>query len=73
MSLRVDGTGAAKLRCERRLRSWLRHEAQSVQAAVVSALHHSRDVGPAKNEAPRGQKKTTEEEEAGLESHSGLR
>ena len=40
---------------------------------MVSALHHSRDVGPAKNEAPRGQKKTTEVEEAGLEKHSGLR
>ena len=53
-------TGAAKRRRERRLRSWWRHEAQSVQAAVVSALHHSRDVGPAKNEALRGQKKTTE-------------
>ena len=73
MSLRVDGTGAAKRRRERRLRSWWRHEAQSVQAAVVSALHHSRDVGPATYKAPRGQKKTAEVEEAGLESHSGLR
>ena len=58
---------------ERRLRSWWCHEAQSVHAAVVSALHHTCDVGPAKNEAPRGQKKTTEEEDAGLETHSGLR
>ena len=68
-------TGAAKRRRERRLRSWWRHEAQSVQAAVVSALHHSRDVEPAKYEALWGQKKTTEEEEeeAGLETLSGLR
>ena len=44
-------------RGERRLRSWWRH---------------GRDVGSAQHEAPRGQKKTTEEE-AGLESHSGLR
>ena len=69
----VARTGAAKRRRERRLRSWWRHEAQSVQAAVVSALHHSRDVGPATYKAPRGQKKTAEVEEAGLESHSGLR
>ena len=40
---------------------------------MVSALHHSRDVGLSQHEAPRGQKKTTEEEEAGLETHSGLR
>ena len=74
MPVHGDGaSGAAKRRRERRLRSWWRHEAQSVQAAVVSALHHSRDVGPAKNEALRGQKKTTEVEEAGLETHSGLR
>ena len=46
-------TGAGKRRRERRLRSWWRHEAQSVQAAVVSAMHHSRDVGPAKNVAPQ--------------------
>ena len=63
----------AKRRRERRLRSWWRHEAQGVQAAVVSALHHSRDVGPAKYEALRGQKKTAEVEEAGLVTHSGLR
>ena len=49
------------------------NEAQSVQAAVVSALHHSHDVGPAKDVVLRGQKKTTEEGEAGLETHSGLR
>ena len=34
---------------------------------MVSALHHSRDVGPATNKAPRGQKKTAEVEEAGLD------
>ena len=72
MPVHGDGaSGAAKRRRERRLRSWWRHEAQSVQAAVVSALHHSRDVGPAKNEALRGQ--TTEVEEAGLVTHSRLR
>ena len=133
MLVHGDGaSGAARRRGERRLRSWWGHEAQSVQEAVVSALHHnhhnhhmafpssvaaracflsvqaklstclcmvtapaeppggglddacarggdtsalhhSRDVGPAKYEALRGQKKTTEVEEAGLESHSSLR
>ena len=57
-------TGAAKRLRERRLRSWWRHEAQSVQAAVVSALHHSRD--DSRRTKPCGQKKTTKEQEAGL-------
>ena len=39
------GTSAAKRRRERRLRSWWRHEAQSVRAAVTTVLHHSCDVG----------------------------
>ena len=69
-----DGAGgAARRRRERRLRSWWKHDQQSVKPAVFSALHHSRDVGSAQHEAPRGQKKTTEEEEAGLETHLGLR
>ena len=38
------GTGAARRRRERRLRAWLRHERQSVAAAVAEALHHS--AGP---------------------------
>ena len=47
-----DGaSGAARRRRERRLRSWWKHEQQSVKAAVVSALHHSRHVGPAQHEA----------------------
>ena len=37
-------TGAAQRRRERRLRAWLRHERQSVAAAVAEALHHS--AGP---------------------------
>ena len=41
----VDGaSGAARRRRERRLRAWLRHERQSVAAAVAEALHHS--AGP---------------------------
>ena len=41
--------GAARRRRERRLRSWLQHDQLSVRAAAVSALHHSRDAGPAQH------------------------
>ena len=44
--IRCDGHGAARRRRDRRLRSWWRHEQQSIKAAVTTALHHSRDVGP---------------------------
>ena len=33
--------GSARRRRERRLRSWWRHEAQSVAAALATAQHHS--------------------------------
>ena len=40
--MEVDGaTGAAARRRQRRLRAWLRHERQSVAAALAEALHHS--------------------------------
>ena len=43
--MEVDGaTGAAARRRQRRLRAWLRHERQSVAAALAEALHHS--AGP---------------------------
>ena len=41
-------TGAAQRRKQRRLRSWSRHEQQSIAAALATSLHHS---------ALRGQKK----------------
>ena len=57
-----DGaSGAAKRWRERRLRSWWRHEAHTIQAAVVSALHHSRDVGAREERSPTG----TEEDHRG--------
>ena len=69
----VARIGAAKRQRERRLRTWWRQEAQSVQAVVVSALHHSRCVGSPQELSPTG----TEEDRRGggerLESHSGLR
>ena len=43
--MEVDGaSGAARRRRERRLRAWLRHERQSVAAALAEAHHHS--AGP---------------------------
>ena len=41
----VVRTGAARRRRERRLRSMLRHERQTVAMELAVALHHSRDVG----------------------------
>ena len=42
------GTGSARRRRERRLRSWLRHEQQSIAAVLASVTHHSfRKVGTA--------------------------
>ena len=36
----VDGEGAARRRRQRRLRSWLKHERQSVAMALVEYTHH---------------------------------
>ena len=49
-------TGAAKRRRERRLRSMLRHEQQTVAMELAAALHHSRDVGPGTHVGLRAQK-----------------
>ena len=50
-------TGAALRRRQRRLRSWLRHERQSVAMELAAALHHSRDArSDVVHEALRGQK-----------------
>ena len=35
------GTGSARRRRERRLRSWLRHEQQSVSSVLATVTHHS--------------------------------
>ena len=66
MGARDDGEGAARRRRERRLRSWLRHERQSVAMALSEFKHHSsrgqrkdraREEGHRdKYEAPRRQK-----------------
>ena len=45
-SCQVDGDGAAKRRRLRRLRSWWRHEQQTVAAVLATYLHHSAPRGP---------------------------
>ena len=50
------GTSAAKRRRERRLRSMLRHERQTVAMELAAALHHSCGVRPdVLREVPREQ------------------
>ena len=51
----VARAGAARRRRERRLRSMLRHERQTVAMELAAALHHSRDVGPGKYDGLRAQ------------------
>ena len=55
-----DGTSAAKRRRERRLRSMLRHERQTVAMAIAEFTHHS---------APRGQKTARAGEGGGREKN----
>ena len=50
------GTSAMRRR-QRRLRSWLRHERQTVAMELAAALHHCRDArSEVAHEALRGQK-----------------
>ena len=63
--VQVDGDGAAKRRRLRRLRSWWRHEQQTVAAVLATMQHHS---------APRGQKAATKASEGEVrEQYYGLR
>ena len=55
----VDGEGAARRRRQRRLRSWLKHERQSVAMALAEYTHH----------ASRGQTRARAREEAGSETN----
>ena len=59
----VDGEGAARCRRQRRLRSWLKHERQSVAMALAEYSHH----------ASRGQTRARAREEVEHVTHSGLR
>ena len=77
-------SGAAKRRRERRLRSWLKHERQTVRMALAEALHHSSGTTPSKRDtrvvegakygALRGQKTVTRAGEGEVrEEHQALR
>ena len=73
-SMEVDGERtSAWRRRQRRLRSWLRHERQTVAMELAAALHHSRDGEPVSHSALRGLKAASSGEEAGVESHNALR
>ena len=57
VGLMADGEGTSAMRRrQRRLRSWLRHERQTVAMELAAALHHSRDVGPGTHAGLRAQK-----------------
>ena len=66
-------SGSAKRRRQRRLRSWLRHERQTVALELAAALHHSRDVGPGTHAGPRAQKAASSREVEAHETYSALR
>ena len=55
--------GAAQRRRQRRLRSWYRHEQQSIAAALATVMHHSSGKVHTANGAPRSQKLATRTEE----------
>ena len=52
-------TGAAWRRRQRRLRSWWRHEQQTVAAVLATVTHHSHSKVGTANDAPRGQRTVT--------------
>ena len=51
--------GVARRRRERRMRSWFRHEQQSIRMALATVLHHSYDRVHAEYGAPRSQNTAT--------------
>ena len=63
---RALGSGSARRRRERRLRSWLRHERMTVRMELAAGLHHSsfRGAGPETHDAPRSQRTANSREEA---------
>ena len=60
-SVEVDGgmASAARRMRERRMRSWFRHEQQSIRMVLVTASHHSFDRVHAEHAAPRSQRTGT--------------
>ena len=51
--------GVARRRRERRMRSWFRHEQQSIRMALATVLHHSYDRVHTEYGAPRSQNTAT--------------
>ena len=55
----AESSERARRRRERRMRSWFRHEQQSVRMALVTVLHHSYDRVHTEYAAPRSQNTAT--------------
>ena len=71
---KVDGDGAAKRRRQRRLRSWLRHEQQTVAAVLATVFHHSYPKVDTAHDGLRAQRTVTSTREGEVhEKHAGLR
>ena len=70
----VDGDGAAKRRRQRRLRSWLRHEQQTVAAVLATVSHHSYPKVDTAHDGLRAQRTVTSTREGvEHETYGGLR
>ena len=69
---RAHGTGSARRRRERKLRSFWRHEKVAIQMALSEAMHHSAPRGAwhVSNEALRGQKPDRAGDAAGTEFYA---
>ena len=63
---RALGSGSARRRRERRLRSFLRHELMTVRMELAAALHHSRDGGCETFYGLRAPKTASSEERPGV-------
>ena len=74
MAARDAGSaGSARRRRERRLRSMLRHDRQTVAMNLAAALHHSRDIGPGVYDGLRAQVTLSSGEEVEYVTHSSPR
>ena len=60
-----QSSAAAQRRRLRRMRSWWRHEQQSVRLALATATHHSSGKVHTANDAPRGHTTATKTGEEG--------
>ena len=70
----ADGGGAAKRRRQRRLRSWLRHEQQTVAAVLATVSHHSYPKVDTAHDGLRALRTVTSTREGvEHEKHVGLR